>query len=104
MAVTYYKKFILPYKKYRIPTETERLGFLALLKELENLSINSNAQDIQNIIYQIGKDFDYSNLRDWFGAFYEVILGQKEGPRLGSFIKFYGLDKTIELIRDKLQS
>ena len=104
LAVTYYKKFILPNKKYRIPTETERQGFLALLKELENISINSNAQDIQNIIYQIGKDFDYPNLRDWFGAFYEVILGQKEGPRLGSFIKFYGLDKTIDLIKDKLQA
>ena len=35
-------------------------------------------------------------------SFYEVILGQKEGPRLGSFIKFYSIKKTIELMESKL--
>ena len=33
--------------------------------------------------------------------FYEVILGQKQGPRLGSFIKFYGITKTVELLESK---
>ena len=37
-------------------------------------------------------------LRDWFRALYEVLLGQSEGPRMGSFIALYGLAETIALI------
>jgi lysyl-tRNA synthetase class 1 len=29
-------------------------------------------------------------------------LGQKEGPRMGSFIALYGKDETIDLIRRAL--
>ncbi|MBC33301.1 MAG: lysine--tRNA ligase, partial [Rickettsiales bacterium] len=54
-------------------------------------------------IYDIGMSLNYENLREWFGAFYEVILGQKQGPRLGSFIKFYGIKKTISLLNEKLE-
>ena len=46
---------------------------------------------------------EFENLRDWFSGFYEVILGQKQGPRLGSFIKFYGINKTIELLQNKIK-
>ena len=45
----------------------------------------------------------FENLKDWFSAFYEVILGQKQGPRLGSFIKFYGITKTVELLESKVE-
>ena len=38
-------------------------------------------------------DLKFENLRDWFSAFYQVVLGQDQGPRLGSFIKFYGIEK-----------
>ena len=44
----------------------------------------------------------YENLKDWFSAFYQVILGQNQGPRLGSFIKFYGIKKTITLLEEKI--
>ena len=104
LGVAYYKKFILPIKKYRMPTEKEKLGFEKLLSELKIISENTTAKEIQNLFYKIGKDFEFSNLRDWFGAFYEVILGQKEGPRLGSFINFYSLDRTIKLIEEKLKN
>ena len=45
---------------------------------------------------------NFENLKDWFSAFYQVILGQDQGPRLGSFIKLYGIQKTIKLLKDKI--
>jgi lysyl-tRNA synthetase, class I len=41
--------------------------------------------------------------RLWFQALYETLLGQQTGPRMGSFIHLYGIDKTIFLIQDALQ-
>ena len=54
-----------------------------------------------DIVYKIGMELDFDNLKDWFSAFYQVILGQDQGPRLGSFIKFYGIRKTIDLLKKK---
>jgi lysyl-tRNA synthetase class 1 len=41
-------------------------------------------------------------LRAWFQALYEVLLGQSQGPRFGSFAAIFGLDRTIALIDEKL--
>jgi lysyl-tRNA synthetase class 1 len=38
------------------------------------------------------------NLRNWFQAMYEVLLGQSQGPRMGSFIALFGAHETIALI------
>ena len=46
--------------------------------------------------------FDKSELRDWFKAIYEVLLGQSQGPRFGSFIRLYGVKDTTKLIQDAL--
>ena len=59
-------------------------------------------EDIQTIIYDIGMSLKFEPLKEWFTAFYQVILGQDQGPRLGSFIKFYGVKKTISLVKEKL--
>ena len=49
------------------------------------------------------KEQGYStNLRDCFKLIYEVVFGQENGPRLGSFTKIYTKEKTIELINSKL--
>ena len=39
-----------------------------------------------------------SSQNDFFKLLYQVLLGQEQGPRMGSFIKLYGIDKTILLI------
>ena len=46
----------------------------------------------------MGNENDFENLRDWFKALYETLLGQSQGPRMGSFIALYGIDETIRLI------
>ena len=47
----------------------------------------------------MGKEYNYTELREWFTTLYETLLGQKQGPRMGSFISLYGCDKTVELIK-----
>jgi len=57
---------------------------------------------IQNEVYEAGKDAGFEPLRAWFQALYEVLLGQTQGPRFGSFAAIYGLDRTIALIERAL--
>ena len=56
------------------------------------------SEEIQSKIYEIGKKHKFSNLRDFFKLIYQVLFGQEQGPRLGSFIKLYGISKTSLLI------
>ena len=61
-----------------------------------------DAELIQNEVYAVGKDAGFEPLRNWFSALYEVLLGQSQGPRFGSFAAIFGLDRTIVLIEEKL--
>ena len=53
-------------------------------------------------VFAVGKNHNFENLRDWFQAIYEVLLGASQGPRFGGFISLYGVDETIELINQGL--
>ncbi|MDE5062725.1 lysine--tRNA ligase [Wolbachia endosymbiont of Drosophila tsacasi] len=97
-AVKYYHDFIKPTKSYKTPNAKEREALLDLKDTLHSLSTTVTAEEIQSQIFSIGKKYDYTNLRDWFQLLYEMLLGQKTGPRMGSFIKLYGIDNTISLI------
>ena len=60
---------------------------------------------IQTIIYSVGKDNGYKeNLREWFKLIYEVVFGDENGPRMGFFISFFGVNETKELIRKKVEN
>ena len=59
---------------------------------------SNDAEALQTIVFAVGKDHGFENLRDWFKALYQVLLGQDQGPRFGSFIALYGVDNTRELI------
>ena len=65
---------------------------------------DADAEALQNIVYEAGKanGYDKDTLRDWFRAIYEVLLGQSQGPRFGSFIALYGIPETRRLIADGL--
>jgi lysyl-tRNA synthetase class 1 len=68
---------------------------------LVNSSLDITAEEIQNQIYAIGSNAGYENLRDFFKELYEILLGQTQGPRLGSFIKLFGIEDTIKLINSR---
>lgn len=44
------------------------------------------------------KHYGQEKLKDYFKMLYETMLGQQEGPRMGTFIAVYGIDKTKTLI------
>jgi lysyl-tRNA synthetase class 1 len=103
-ALRYYADFVEPSKTFRAPTDTERGALKALNAELANVQPGASAQELQTIVYETGKTNGFAeNLRDWFKAIYEVLLGQSQGPRFGGFIKLYGIDETRALIDKALK-
>ena len=101
-AVRYYQDFVRPNKRFRPPSDLERQAMSALVDDLKRLPASASGEDIQNAVYAVGKRFDFENLRDWFKALYEVLMGQSQGPRMGSFAALYGLDNTVALIEKAL--
>ena len=101
-AVNYYQDLVRPQKIYRLPNETEQGHLLALKTALADLPDHASGEDIQSVVYAVGKAAEYENLRDWFKCLYEVLLGQTEGPRMGSFFALYGRGKSVQLIEDAL--
>jgi lysyl-tRNA synthetase class 1 len=102
-AVRYYQDFVKPAKRYRAPGEAERKALADLAARLRNLPRDADGEAIQNEVYAVGKEHGYENLRDWFKALYEILLGQEEGPRIGSFMALYGLKESLALIDSVLQ-
>jgi lysyl-tRNA synthetase class 1 len=102
-AVNYYQDLVRPTKIYRPPSAEERGHITALMAALDGLDDSAEAQDIQSAVYATGKAAGYENLREWFQCLYEVLLGQSEGPRMGSFFALYGRDKTRQLLLDALE-
>jgi lysyl-tRNA synthetase class 1 len=98
-AINYYRDFIKPAKQYKAPTADDIRALEDLAETLERLPADADAKEIQTQVYEVGKRHPYPNLKDWFRALYEILLGQSQGPRMGSFIALYGIDETIELIR-----
>lgn len=98
-ALNYYEDFVKPAKAYRAPTDMEKAALLDLAARLRALPADtSDGETIQNEVYAVGKDHGFDPLRAWFAALYEVLLGQTQGPRFGSFAAIYGLPQTIALI------
>jgi lysyl-tRNA synthetase class 1 len=98
-AVHYFRDFVRPAKKYRTPTEAERAALDELARTIESMPADADAEAIQFEVYEVGKRHGFTNLRDWFAALYETLLGQAQGPRMGSFIALYGRRETVALIR-----
>lgn len=66
---------------------------------------NYDPNEIQNLVYEVGKaHYGKDNLRGWFQALYETLLGSSQGPRMGSFIALYGIDNSRKLIAEALES
>jgi lysyl-tRNA synthetase class 1 len=101
-AVRYYRDFVKPNKKYRAPSEMERAALADLLAELEALPDDATGEAVQNQVYEVGKRHDFAELRAWFKALYEILLGQEQGPRMGSFMSLYGIEESRVLLRRAL--
>lgn len=103
-AVRYYQDFVKPTKQFRPASEVERAALVDLRGRLAALPAAADAEAIQGEVYAVGKDHGFAELKNWFQALYEVLLGQSTGPRMGSFIALYGVGETIGLIDAKLSA
>ena len=102
-AVRYYQDFIKPAKEYRAPSDQERMAIMDLRDRLQDIkSKKPDADVLQTLVFSVGKAHAFENLRNWFRALYEILLGQSQGPRFGSFIAIFGVSATIDLIEEKL--
>lgn len=103
-AVRYYEDFVMPEKKYRAPDTRERAALEDLARRLSTLPENADGETIQTEVFTAGKEngYDKEELRNWFQAIYEVLIGQTQGPRFGSFIELFGIQNTIDLIQSGL--
>ena len=102
-AINYYIDFIQPNKKYTKINNDNKELFEDILAFLKTIDKELSSEEIQTQIYEIGKKYNFAKLRDYFRLVYQVLLGQEEGPRLGSFIKLYGIKKTCKLLEDALK-
>ena len=102
-AINYFRDKVEPNKKYKVADETEKKALKNLAKKLELVKQETNPEDIQTIVYSIGKENGYEKkLREWFILIYEVLFGSEDGPRMGFFISFFGVKETIKLIDQKI--
>lgn len=101
-AIAYYHDRVLPDKEYRAPTDLEKIALADLKTRLQFLPAAAAAEEIQTVVYEVGKAHAFPELKAWFSCLYEVLLGQSDGPRMGSFIELYGIPETISLIESKL--
>jgi len=103
-AIKYFNDVIKLQKKYKKPDSNEKMALEALVKTLDNCNDEMLPEDIQTLIYSTGKENGYlENLRDWFKLIYEVVFGDENGPRMGFFISFFGVNETKELIKEKIK-
>ncbi len=97
-AISFYEDYVRPTKRFRLPDARERGALADLKARLEALPAGADGEAIQAEVYEAGKAAGFDPLRGWFGALYETLLGQPQGPRFGSFAAIFGLDRTAALI------
>jgi lysyl-tRNA synthetase class 1 len=116
-AVRYYEDFVAPKKKFRLPDEVEAAALGALSDALAKAPAGAGAEVLQGILYDVGRSVPrYQDMgakgatpdkpgvsNAWFGAIYQVLLGEERGPRFGSFIELYGVENTRALIEKALR-
>ncbi len=104
-AVAYFHDFVKPTKTFRAPSDGERAAMEDLISRFEKIweqRPNDLAEALQTEVYAVGKEHEFEPLRNWFKALYEVLLGQSQGPRFGSFVALYGVPETIAMMKEAL--
>ena len=102
-AIKFFKDKLKPKKIYKKPNEKEKKALTKLAQSIEKINDSTPPEEIQTVVYSVGKENGYEkNLRDWFKLIYQVLFGDIDGPRMGFFISFFGVQETIKLIKDKI--
>ena len=102
-AIQYFNDIVKPLKQYRSANENEKKALLDLIEVLKKMPDGKDPSEIQTEVFTVGKKYyPKEKLRDWFKAIYEIVFGDEQGPRMGSFICFFGREETIQLLEKSL--
>ncbi|MER2250189.1 lysine--tRNA ligase [Methylorubrum podarium] len=114
-ALAYYRDFVRPQKQYRAPTEEEAAALRDLSETLAAHEGSTDPEGLQAVVYEVGRRHfpDLSGKakspdgrpgvsKTWFASIYNVLFGEAQGPRFGSFIALYGVAGTRALIEKAL--
>jgi lysyl-tRNA synthetase class 1 len=99
-ALRYYKDFVAPSKSYEAVSEPMLPALQAFVAYLEDDTNDHSADAIQTACYEAGKTHELA-LKQWFKALYKMLIGQPQGPRIGTFVQLYGIDATLKLIETR---
>ena len=103
-AIQYFNDIVKPLKKYRSANANENKAISELISVLKEMPEGKDPAEIQTEVFSVGKNYyPKEKLRDWFKAIYEIVFGDEQGPRMGSFISFFGRKETIKLLEDSLK-
>lgn len=97
-AIAYYDDFVRPAKTFRKASAAEAKALLDLAAALKASPVE--AETLQSAVYETGKAHaeTFPELKDWFKALYQILLGQDQGPRMGGFFALYGVAESVALL------
>ena len=102
-GINFFTDFIQPKLKFKIPNSEELTILKNVVLEINKIDESAVADDFQSAIFSVGKNSQFKDdIKSFFKLIYEVVFGQENGPRLGSFIKIYTKKKSVELFKSKL--
>ena len=98
-GLNYYRDVVLPNKQFRPPTDEER-ALLGQLAERLNATNGATEEELQAIPFDLAREAGVSP-KALFRTFYEVVLGQEQGPRFGSLVQLVGKEQVVQMVREK---
>lgn len=99
-ALNYYRDFVAPTKQFKAPAPEMQAPMAQFTQFLKGYKGDS-AEELQAACYLAGKE-NGVKLGAWFKTLYQLLLGQTQGPRIGTFVQLYGVSETLELIEQQL--
>jgi lysyl-tRNA synthetase class 1 len=97
-ALNFYRDFVEPGKHRHAPTAEERTQVDEIVQFLSDHS-DASAEEIEKQIYEVGRRH-YDKPGKIFPLLYKVLLGQKQGPRLGVFIRLATPQRIVKLLQE----
>ncbi len=97
-ALNFYRDFVEPNKHRHVPDAAERLQIQEIIHFLSHYP-DASAEEIEKEIYEVGRRH-YDKPGKIFPLLYKVLLGQKQGPRLGVFIKLVTPKRIVNLLQE----
>ena len=103
-SINYFNDIVKVNKKFRKPDLNEKKALQDLAEQVAKMKPSMTPEEMQTIVYSVGKiHYSKERLREWFKMIYEVLFGEEQGPRMGSFISFYGIKETVSLINNSIR-